>query len=124
MYPGSFIWSRLNDEWLVSRRASAYFAASTVVIAAMSTVWFVKIPIQDSGPLSRCFWAIVGVLAAVSIFFLWGGMWRYWMRHDSSKISERVWFVLLVFGAWYGAVLYYLLVYLPTRRERSDDPSL
>jgi uncharacterized BrkB/YihY/UPF0761 family membrane protein len=58
--------------------------------------------------------AIGGAAIAVSAFFLWGGMWKYWIVCDSSsQLSRRVWFVVLIIGLWYGAVLYYLFVYLP-----------
>ena len=57
-----------------------------------------------------------GVLFAFSAFFVWGGMWRYWsINGTNSAAARRVWFCLLLFGVWYGAILYYSLVYLQGR---------
>jgi hypothetical protein len=42
-------------------------------------------------------------------------MWHYWGECDSSSpAARRAWFFVLIFGLWYGAVLYYLFVYLPS----------
>ncbi|MGA7080675.1 MAG: hypothetical protein WBQ43_20130 [Terriglobales bacterium] len=113
MYPGSFIWRKIGDTWLVSKSASAAFALSAIVILGM-TVAIVTTEPQSVGSVVQFFLGIGGILAAVSVFFLWGGMWRYWGNCDSSSLAaRRVWFFALVFGLWYGAVLYYLLVYLP-----------
>jgi hypothetical protein len=45
-------------------------------------------------------------------------MWKFWIaRNEGSRLHKRVWFVLLLFGVWYGALAYYLAVYLPNRRR-------
>lgn len=113
MYPGSFIWRRIGDTWLVSKSAAAAFAVSAVVILGM-TVAIVTTEPQSVGLVVQFFLGIGGVLAAISVFFLWGGMWHYWGKCDPSSLAaRRAWFFALVFGLWYGAVLYYLIVYLP-----------
>ena len=113
MYPGSFIWRRIGDTRLVSKSASAAFAVSVVVILGM-TVAIVKTEPETVGSVVQFFLGIGGILAAVSVFFLWGGMWQYWGKCDSSSLgARRTWFFALVFGLWYGAILYYLAVYLP-----------
>jgi hypothetical protein len=113
MYPGSFIWRRIGDKWLVSKSAAAGFAVAAIIILGM-TVAIITTEPQTIGSVVRFFLGIGGILAAVSVFFLWGGMWHYWERSDSSSLAaRRAWFFGLVFGLWYGAVLYYLLVYLP-----------
>jgi hypothetical protein len=118
MFPGSFIWRRISHEWLVSKAASAWFAISSAMIAVMTIVLFSNVQIRDISFVSRFSWGIAGVLTAVSIFFLWGGMWRYWITSDSSgRIGRRLWFVVLLAGIWYGAIIYYILVFLPTTRE-------
>jgi hypothetical protein len=114
MYPGSFIWRRIDDEWLVSRSASAFFALSSLVIVGMTVVVFANVEPQALGPAGDTLLGTGGVFAAVGVFFLWGGMWRYWMRCDSSSlVARRVWFLALAVGLWYGAILYYVFVYLP-----------
>lgn len=70
-------------------------------------------------PKSLSFWlrlplSILGVLGPIALFFLWFGMWRYWVRIDSSKVyAKRLWFVVLLVGFWYGSCLYYFFVYRP-----------
>jgi hypothetical protein len=119
VYPGSFIWRRIDDEWLVSRSASAFFALSALIIVGMTVVVFANIESRTLGSVGNTLLGIGGVFAAVSVFFLWGGMWRYWIRCDSSSLAaRRVWFLALAVGLWYGAILYYALVYLPRARGR------
>jgi hypothetical protein len=63
---------------------------------------------------SRLPWGILGVLGPVAIFFLWFGMWRYWVRIDRTAGWERrKWFIVLLVGFWWGSCLYCMLVYLP-----------
>jgi len=122
VYPGSFIWRRISDEWLVSKAASVCFAVASLIITAITVVSFPDTPIQDIGVISRTLWGIFGALAAVSIFFLWGGMWRYWIDCDpTSRMSRRVWFAILIVGLWYGAILYYVCVFLPTTRKKDRE---
>jgi len=61
----------------------------------------------------RLAWAIVGMVA-ISMAFLWLGMWRYWVRLDNSGVfTKRIWFVILLFGLCYESCLYYFFVYCP-----------
>jgi len=114
MYPGSFIWRRITDEWLVSRAASASFAISTFLIIGTTFVFLDGKEPQQAGSIGNLLWGVGGVSAAVSVFFLWGGMWRHWISSDSSSLTtRRVWFFVLLVGLWYGAIIYYLFVYLP-----------
>lgn len=114
MYPGSFIWRFISDEWLVSRRAAWLFAFFSTAVAGM-TVALNSSVIPHRGAPAAASWALGGVLAGFGIFFVWGGMWRYWIARDPSpRRARRVWFLILFVGIWYGAILYYLAVYLPT----------
>jgi len=55
---------------------------------------------------------IEAVLGPLSVFFLWIGMWRYWIRIDNSSRREKIIsFILLFVGMFYGAVIYYFFVY-------------
>jgi len=115
LYPGSFIWKRFSDAWLVSKHASRLLGLSAFIIVGMSIILVANRTqawISDGG----AFLGAGGVLAAVSVFFIWGGMWRYWMICDSSSLARRLWFAVMVFGLWYGAIIYYALVYLPRAR--------
>ena len=120
IYPGSFIWRRIDDNWVVSRSAAKLFAVSSIVILAMTGFFFLNINASELGTLSNALLAAGGVCAAASVFFLWGGMWKYWMRFESSSPSaRRAWLLLLVVGLWYGAILYYVFRYLG-HRESAD----
>jgi hypothetical protein len=122
IFPGSFIWRRISDEWLVGKKASVLFAVSSVLIAGMTAALFSDVLTQDSGSLITLFWCVAGSLCAVGIFFLWGGMWRYWMLGEpSNRAARRIWFLFLVVGMWYGAVLYYALVYLSASARRNRE---
>jgi len=73
----------------------------------------VSIP-ENPGFWENAAWGVLGVAGAIGTFFIWGGMWAYWTRCDSSRRTvKRIWFMVLLLGFWYGAVLYYLFKYLP-----------
>ena len=119
MIPGRYFFGKkISDEWLASRDASRLFAGASVLTLAATAVWLAGVQIQDTGVLSRIFWGTFGVLIPLSIFFLLGGMWNYWMRCDpSGRLARRIWFAILLIGFWYGSILYYAFVYLRTRRR-------
>ena len=109
----SSLWDRLGDRWLASRAALALFAFSSIMVTFM-TVAFLLDLIRDSGPLIETLWGIAGVLAGLSVFFIWSGMWRFWTKLDrSSAFARRCWFAVMLVGFWYGAILYFLFVYIP-----------
>ena len=113
-------YNRFKDDWLVSRRAVKLFLLATIFVVATIPIFFglmdpTKLPVWTGLPVS-----IEGLLGAISIFFLWIGMWRYWIRLDnSSKPAKLVSFLLLLFGMFYGSVLYYFFVYRPQVRSGS-----
>jgi hypothetical protein len=114
IYPGSFIWRRMPTRWLVARPTAITFGLSSFIIIIGSIVLFRGLGLESKDRVIQVLLAIGGAAIAVSAFFLWGGMWKYWIVCDSSsQLSRRVWFVVLIIGLWYGAVLYYLFVYLP-----------
>jgi hypothetical protein len=121
MIPGQYLFGKkISDEWLTSGTASRLFAFSVIVTLAATAVLLI-FEVRDTSVLSRIFWGVCGVLFPLSIFFLWGGMWRYWMTgQPSSHVARRIWFIFLLFGMWYGAVLYYAFVYLPATRKHNE----
>jgi hypothetical protein len=124
VYPGSFIWRRIDDEWIVSKSASLFFALSVFFIVGMTVVIFANIESRTLGSMGNTLLGIGGVSAALGVFFLWGGMWRHWIRYNfSSLAARRIWFLALVVGVWYGAILYYALVYLPSTRGSQVTPT-
>jgi hypothetical protein len=68
--------------------------------------------------------SLFGIVATVALFFLWGGMLRYWIRIDQvGKWSKRLSLTVLVLGLWWGACLYCYVVYIPQvlRKKTSRD---
>ena len=115
----NFFWERQGNAWLVSRTASRMFAVSAAVIVTLTLILLMAPP-DESSLGSRILWGIGGVALALSIFFLWSGMWRFWSRLDrSSQTIRRLWFAILVVGLWFGGVLYYVCVYYPWFRRNS-----
>jgi len=108
-------WNWYTDEWLVGRQAAKlFFVAIVFVIAALPVfLGLIEDPAKMSFP-PRLAWTIVGIVATISVPFLWLGMWRYWVRLDNSGVlAKRIWFVILLFGLCYASCLYYFLVYRP-----------
>jgi succinate dehydrogenase hydrophobic anchor subunit len=104
--------SRVSDDWLVSRAAGILFAVSAFIVLALTplSLGVASVPDTLAGTM---FVAILGIVGALSIFFVWMGMWRYWVRIDRSKPAlKRLSFVVLLVGFWYGAILYFIYQYL------------
>lgn len=108
----------MNDG-LLSKPAAWVLGISAALSIVVTPIVFGQIRITNYSTASRLFWAIAGILTPASIFFVWIGMWRYWVYNDQSKLAiRRLSFALLLVGMWYGAALYYLAVYLPQARRR------
>ncbi len=115
MFPFGIGFKRVSNAWLVSRTALILFAVASVLVVAIAPVlWGYVNFLENPGFWENLFWGVVGAAGALSMFFIWGGMWAYWTRCDSSRRAvKRIWFVILLVGFWYGSVLYYLFKYLP-----------
>jgi hypothetical protein len=116
-------WNRFTEGWLVSRQAIRLFLVAAMFVLAVTPIFLGLVdPAKMSLPL-RLLWTVVGMVGTISLFFLWLGMWRYWVRLDHSRVLvKRLWFVILLFGLWWGSCLYYFFAYRPqvTRRERME----
>jgi len=117
--PRSFIWKWLGEEWFASKNASTLFAVCSVLTLVLTAVLYIGVPSPSAlSTTSIVLFGIVGFLGPLAMFFLWGGMLRYWTRSEpSGRAATRFWFVLLIVGLCYGAILYYLFVYLPSLRR-------
>jgi hypothetical protein len=115
------LWNRFRDDWIVTRLAAwLFFFASTLSIAITPLVF----GYIDTGTMSRSanfLWNAIGALAPFAVCFIWTGMWRYWARIDHShKYARRFWFLILLCGLWFGASIYYFLVFLPQYFRRKQ----
>ena len=101
-----------RDEWLATRRAARLFLVSVPFALALTPILFGVVHVTKVTIWMRIVGGVLGVIGPIAIFFLWLGMWRYWMRLDKSKgLTRRIWFVILLIGFFYGSVLYYFCVY-------------
>lgn len=106
------LWERVGDEWFGAKRARRLFSAAAALVVTGTAVLCFPIPAEPRFAVKLVL-GLAGVLAGLSVFFLWSGMWQYWIRRDpSSRLARRAWFVILLVGFWYGAVAYCLCVYL------------
>jgi len=115
------IWNWFRDNWLVTRQAATLFLVSTILVIALTPVLLGRVDTKEMLFWARLPWGVLGVLGPVALFFLWFGMWRYWVRIDNaSKWVKRMWFLVLLIGFGWGSCLYCFLVYLPQviRRRR------
>ena len=122
--PMSFLesWNGLGDlfkdEWIVTRRAARLFFVASVCVLCLTPVFLGRVHTARMLFWERFPWGILGVAGPVAFFFLWIAMWRYWSRIDGSKgWIKRASFVVLLFGIWFGAVLYCGFVYFPQVRR-------
>lgn len=114
-----YLWRRIGEHWMLSRTAAWMLGFSAILSLAATPVFFGQIPITSYSVASRVFWGVAGILTPISIFFVWIGMWRYWLYNDESKLlARRLSFLLLLVGMWYGAVIYYVAIFLPQVRRR------
>jgi hypothetical protein len=110
----SRLWNRFKDDWLATRQAARLFFASTILVLAMTPVFLGRVVTTNMPLWMRIPWGIFGMVGPIALFFLWIGMWRYWVRVDDSKAyAKRLWFLILLLGFWYGSCLYCYFVYLP-----------
>lgn len=117
------LWNRFKDDWLITGQAARLFLLSTVLVLALTPVFLGWVDTTKMSFWMRLPWGILGVVGPVAIFFLWFGMWRYWVRLDDSKVAaKRAWFLVLLLGFWWGSCLYYFFVYHPqaTQRGRAE----
>jgi hypothetical protein len=109
----------IRDEWLVSRQAVKLFIAATLLVLALTAMFGIMIMcgVENTNGMPFMLRLPIGILAiagTMALFFVWLGMWRFWLRIDSSgKAAKRLWFGLLLLGFWYASCLYVYAVYLP-----------
>jgi hypothetical protein len=77
-------------------------------------LWSLKLHLLDLSQPEREVLSFAGATGAIGIMSLLVGMWLHWIKCDaSSRRLKTFWFFALLLGLPYGAVPYYLFVYLP-----------
>jgi hypothetical protein len=122
MLGSNWLWDRVGYRWMVSTSAACLYGAAVVFVCLGTAFWFDLIaPNGSISFLQRILWGLLGVLAPLSMIFLWTGMRRYQeyreVRDPELVGRSRVIRLLLSVGIWYGAMIYYLVVYLPARHH-------
>ena len=79
----------------------------------MLTPWFQQI---DALPRVDIFLRVLGgalgVLGAPASLIIWFGMLIFCIREDRSTLGEKIfWFVVFFIAAWFGAAVYFFMVY-------------
>src|SRR5580700_3211968 len=74
-----------RDDRLVSRPYAVLFAISSILVLAM-----IPLILGRLDPAKMSFWTrlplgLLGVFGPLALFFLWIGMWTYWVRIDDSN---------------------------------------
>jgi len=123
----TWFWNRISDEWIVSNSAAVLFGVAAAFTCLLTVLLFSPLQLRDTGTWSQIEGGAIGVLCPLSAFFLWGGMRRYQKMRGPSRFGDtRSVRLLMLIGLCWTAVLYYLAVFLPQRREvpvRSIDYS-
>jgi len=82
--------------------------------------WFHPVDPLDTVLWLRILITVIGMGATVGLFFIWLGMWFYWVRLDGSAAWQKaLWFFVLLAGFCLGSTLYFLFVYLPQMMRRA-----
>ena len=118
----TLLWDKFRNDWFDTQRAVTLFVVSTLLVLALTPVFLGQVDPNRLTFWARLPWGILGILGPIALFFLWLGMWRYWVRVDDGAVwTKRIWFVVLLVGFWWGSCLYCFAVYVPQvlRRRRA-----
>ncbi|MGH9790674.1 MAG: hypothetical protein ACRD5W_05640 [Candidatus Acidiferrales bacterium] len=100
-------WDLFDDDWLMTRRACWLFITSTFFVLALTPVFLGWIDADNITLAERVMFGVLGIAGSVSLFFLWIGMWRFWVRVDQSPaMARKLWFLDLLRGFWWGSCVY------------------
>jgi hypothetical protein len=110
----NMLWDKFRDDWLTTAQAARLFLLAALLVLALTAVLLGSINTTRMSLWARLPVGVLGVLGPIALFFLWFGMWRYWVRIDNSRRwAKRMWFLVLLVGFWWGSCLYCFFVYLP-----------
>ncbi len=111
------LWDVLDlfpDDWLVTRRAGKLFLSSAIFMLLLTAFFLSSFTALHFSSWAKLSLDLVGMVGVFSSLFLWLGMLRYWIQIDGSpKWAKRLTLVVMVLGLWYGACLYFFIVYFP-----------
>ncbi len=107
---GSVNYDRLFFRW----KTAALFGVATALSLVAIVLRYTEINFSGLSRPALVGLSLLGAAVAFGGLSLLVGMWFFWVKCDASPRWQRgVWFVILLFGFFYGAALYYFAVYLP-----------
>jgi len=118
-------WRNGVDDLIVSRVALRFFLSGVVCVVAITVFHFLPIPERSEMSFQyKFFLGMFGIVAAITVNFLYWGMWRYWYKFDESdKWIKRAAFALMLLGFFWGSAVYYFTFYIPQvqRKQKSKQ---
>jgi drug/metabolite transporter (DMT)-like permease len=120
MFEFNRAWSKVSYRRLISAQVALLFGLASVLVCAV-TLLLLRLDFNQSyGPIAQFFYALLGVTGGLSCFFLISGMHQFRnareLRDPIGGKKSKLGSIALLFGIWYAAIIYYLLVYLPARQ--------
>lgn len=111
--------SRSLDELFCARPLVWLFFVATLLVLPVTVITTGGVDLSQVRGWQQIPWDILCVACPLGLLFIFAGMWIYWVKVDRSKRArKRLWFVVLLVGAWYGSCLYYYFAYLPQVRRK------
>ena len=112
--------AQLNCERvLFTKTAGVVLGIAAVLSAVVAPMPYVDLRYDALSRPQQVLLASIGAIGALAVVVLLVGMWLYWLKCDRSGKNTRImWFVALLIGLPYGAIPYYICVYLPSLRRR------
>jgi hypothetical protein len=109
-------------------RAIASWVVSLVALTTIAIALWLLYPTRDAQSVKAmplplllilCLWGAYAAFGGITLYCL---MWVYWIAVERSSVAGRIaWFLVLLLGLHYGALLYALVVWKKDM-ERMDGP--
>jgi hypothetical protein len=120
MFGFRWFWDKTSYKWIVGTQAACLFGLASLLVSLVTALCLAGIFHETNAVIPNTIGGVLGVVTALSMFFVWGGMQKYQemreLRDPEPRTKSRMIRIGLSVGIWYGAIIYYLLVYLPARR--------
>lgn len=111
-------WEWTDGRWLLEKRFFRYFWISISLLLLVHLIFWRAHHLAAYGFAVQIPLGVFGGLCACGFLYLWLGMYCYWLKLDHHhKAIKTVWLLILTFGLWYGAVVYFFVVYLAGYRR-------
>jgi hypothetical protein len=111
-------WDGVSREWMTGRQAALVFGLAVAMTCLITCMVFGLFDVFSTRGFSRFLWNAIGIIGVFSAFSLWGAMQRFHGFWEESTGRRLAWMrLLLTYGMWYGAIVYFLFVYMPARSK-------